>query len=168
MDQLTASFWRRPQKFLISLNQFYYMNQAGVLKCLFFVCLLLLTFSFAAIQEATAQSNQLILEKEQHWETYGVGGTCISGTHNLVVADVDGDGVLEIITGGSMYWIENGTQTAREAPLRIWNWNGQNLTLEKSQNWAGNIGCVDAGDANGDGITEIITGGSVRNSTGSY
>jgi hypothetical protein len=157
-------------KFLDILNP---LTQVFIMKhqrgtCLLFVCLLFLTFSFVARQETAAQSNQLILEKEQHWETYGVGGTCIAGSHNLFVADVDGDGVIEIITGGSMYWIENSTQTAREAPLKIWNWNGQNLTLEKSQNWAGNIGCVHAGDANGDGIIEIITAGSVRNSTGSY
>ena len=135
---------------------------------LILVCLLLLTFSFVAGQETAAQPNQLVLEKEQHWETYGVGGACISGSDNLFMTDVDGDGVIEIITGGRMYWIENGTLTGGEAPLRIWNWNGQNLTLEKSQNWDGNIGCVHAGDANGDGVIEIITAGNVRNSTGTY
>jgi hypothetical protein len=136
-------------------------------KSLFFVCLLLLTFSFVARQETAAQSNQLILEKEQHWPTYGVGGTCIAGTHNLFVADVDGDGVMEIITGGFTYNLVNGTRTASETPL-IWNWNGHNITLEKSQMWAGSISCVYAGDANGDGVIEIITTGSVTNSTGRY
>src|SRR3990170_1239922 len=99
--------------------------------CLFFVCLLLLTFSFVARQETAAQSNQLILEKEQHWETYHIGGTCIGNGHNIFVADVDGDDIMEIITGGSTYNLVNGTRTDRMAPLKIWNWNGQNLTLEK-------------------------------------
>ena len=136
--------------------------------CLFFVCLLLLTFSFVARQETAAQSNQLILEKEQHWETYHIGGTCIGNGQNLFVADVDGDDIMEIITGGSTYNLVNGTRTDRMAPLKIWNWNGQNLTLEKSQKWLGGISCVYAGDANGDGTIEIITAGTVTNSTGSY
>ena len=136
--------------------------------CLFFVCLLLLTFSFVARQETAAQSNQLILEKEQHWETYHIGGTCIGNGHNIFVADVDGDDIMEIITGGSTYNLVNGTRTDRMAPLKIWNWNGQNLTLEKSQKWLGGISCVYAGDANGDGKIEIITSGTVTNSTGSY
>jgi len=38
----------------------------------------------------------------------------------------------------------------------------------KSQNWAGSIGCVYAGDANGEGTIEIVTAGSFRNDTGSY
>jgi hypothetical protein len=133
-----------------------------------FILSLLLTLALFATHESFAQSSSLTLEAEQHWETYGVGGTCIAGTHNLFVADVDGDGVMEIITGGSMYNLVNGTSTAREAPLKIWNWDSQNITLEESHKWAGNIGCVYAGDADGDGIVEIITAGSVRNSTGNY
>ncbi len=137
-------------------------------KSLLLACFVLLVLYVVATTEADAQSNQLVLEKEKNWETYGVGGTCISGVQNLAVADVDDDGFLEIITGGSMYLINNGTQTPREAPLRIWNWNGKNLTLEKGQNWSGSIGCVATGDANGDGTTEIVTGGTIRNDTGSY
>jgi hypothetical protein len=133
-----------------------------------FILSLLLTLALFATQESFAQSSSLTLEAEQHWETYGVGGTCISGTHNLFVADVDGDDIMGIVTGGSMYNVVNGTSTAREAPLKIWNWDGQNITLEESHKWAGNIGCVYAGDADGDGIVEIITAGSVRNSTGNY
>jgi hypothetical protein len=129
---------------------------------------LLLISASVATRESFAQSNSLMLEAEQNWETYGVGGTCISGTHNLFMADADSDGVMEMITGGSMYNVINGSTTQREAPLKIWNWNGQNITLEESYKWAGNIGCVYAGDADGDGAIEIITAGSVRNSTGNY
>ncbi len=119
------------------------------------------------MQEIAAQSNQLKLEKEQNWETYRVGGTCISGTGgNIFVGDVDDDGTLEILTGGHTYYLANGTRTPSEAPLRIWNWNGQNLTLEKALNWAGRIRGIYADDADGDGTTEIITIASVTNITG--
>jgi len=114
------------------------------------------------------QSSFMVLEAEQHWETYGVGGTCISGTHNLFVADADSDGVMEMITGGFMYNVINGSRTTAEAPFKIWTWNGHNLTLEKSHKWSGSIGCVYASDVDGDGLIERITAGSVRNSTGSY
>gem|GEM_PF-4666404 len=49
---------------------------------------------------------------------YGVGGTCIPGSHNLFVADVDGDGVMEIVTGGFMYWVVNGSR--RGLRCRLW------------------------------------------------
>ena len=138
-------------------------------KRLLFVILLGLVFCLTVNGEIQAQSDSLILEVEQHWDTYGVGGTCIGGGHNLAVADVDEDGVKEMITGGSSYnYMPNGSKTPRYAPLKIWNWNGQNITLEKGYNWTGNLNCVYAGDADGDGKTEIITAGRMTNSTGSY
>jgi hypothetical protein len=110
-----------------------------------------------------------MLEAEQHWNTYGVGGTCIPGGHNLAIADVDGDGVKEMVTGGFAYYLSpNGSRTIRAAPLKIWNWDGKNLSLEGNYSWPGNIGNVFAGDADGDGKTEIITTGSVINDTGTY
>jgi hypothetical protein len=134
------------------------------LKCSLFVFLVFLIFSvFMMAKIGVAQSDSLMLEAEQHWDTYGVGGTCIAGTHNLAVADVDGDGLSDIITGGFSYSMVNGTRGSLGAPLRIWSWNGQNLTLEKGENWPGNIGCVWAGDADGDGEVEILTVGSLSN-----
>jgi hypothetical protein len=131
--------------------------------------LLLLFFSLGVNWKVGAQSDSFILEVEQHWGTFGVGGTCISGGHNLAVADVDGDGVKEMITGGSSYnYMPTGSRTPRYAPLKIWNWNGQNITLEKGYNWTGNLNCVLASDVDGDGKTEIITAGRLVNSTGSY
>jgi len=53
-------------------------------------------------------------------------------SHDLFVADVDGDSVMEVITGGFMYHKYNGSRLNMEAPLKMWSWNGQNLTLEKS------------------------------------
>jgi len=108
-----------------------------------------------------AQQDEFILEAEQRWETYGIGGTCIPGTHNMAVADVDEDGVSEIVTGGFSYMTTNGTRTSLEAPLKIWSYDGENLLLEKTEVWSGAIWVVYCGDANGDGRIEIITSGYV-------
>jgi len=126
-----------------------------------------LVASLSVSAEVEAQFQTLVLEAEQHWETYGTGGTCIPGTHNLVVADVDWDGSMEIITGGYAYTIENGTLRMLGAPFKIWSWSGpgQNLTLEKSEGWPGGISCVYAGDADGDGAIEILTSGYAQLST---
>jgi hypothetical protein len=133
-----------------------------------FIILPLLTLALFATHESSAQSNSLIVEAEQHWDTYGAGGTCIPGGHNLFVADVDGDGAKEMITGGFSYnYLPNDNRTLFWAPFKIWNWDGTNLTLEKNYSWTGNIGCVYAGDADGDGKTEIITAGWLTNSTNS-
>lgn len=106
-----------------------------------------------------SQPSTLKLEAEQHWETYLKSGTCIHGSHNLFLTDVDNDNVTEAVTGGLMYTVANGSRITLEAPLKIWSWNGQNLTLEKSHKWTGNIECVHAADADGDGLTEILTSG---------
>ncbi len=108
------------------------------------------------------------MEAEQNWDTYGVGGTCIYGTHNIFVGDVDGDNAKEILTGGFAYHTVNGSRTVSEAPLKIWNWNGQNVTLKASANWIGNILCLYAADVDSDNNVEIITAGSYRNETGNY
>ena len=133
---------------------------------LFALLTLLLSLSF--IWGVGADSTGLVLEWEQHWETYGVGGTCNFGTHNFFVGDVDSDGVIELVTGGFMYCMENDNRISAEAPLRIWNWNGENFTCEKSHNWAGSIRSIYAGDSDGNGLNEIITAGRITNTTGSY
>ena len=106
------------------------------------------------------------LEAEQNWDTYGVGGTCIPGSHNIFVADVDGDNVKEIITGGFAYNYINGSRSIGQAPLRVWTWNGQNITLKASMNWNGSVACLYAADVDGNGEVEILTSGSIRNETG--
>ena len=115
-----------------------------------------------------AQTEDFNLEAEQNWDTYGVGGTCVYGTHNLFVGNVDSDDALEILTGGFSYNYSNGSRIASEAPLKVWNWNGQNVTLKASANWIGNILCLYAADIDGDKTVEIITAGSYRNETGNY
>jgi len=122
---------------------------------------------FALIPTADAQSSGLNLEAEQNWDTYGVGGTCVYGTQNIFVGDVDSDGVSEILTGGFAYHNQNGTRTISEAPLKIWTWNGENVTLEASTTWYGTIVCLYAADIDKDGAIDILCGGSCRNETGS-
>ena len=137
-------------------------------KFLYSSMLLFLSLCLVATLGVRAQSGSLTLEAEQHWETYGVGGTCNHGTHNLFIADVDGDNISEIITGGFMYYAGHDSVTAWQAPFKIWSWNGQNLALEKSHSWVGNIECIYVADADSDGQNEVITGGSLLNETGSY
>jgi hypothetical protein len=134
----------------------------------FSIILLLLTLALFANCESFAQSSSLTVEVEQHWDTYGTGGTCTYGSHNLFVADVDNDGAQEMITGGFSYnYLPNGSWASVWAPFKIWNWDGTNLALEKNYSWTGNILCVYAGDADGDGKTEIITAGRLTNDTNS-
>ena len=120
------------------------MLQKNLRYFLFTLSVLLILCGFLSIEIIVAQPDSLILEVEQHWDTYGIGGTCISGTHNVAVADVDADASPEIITGGFAYRYAIGTRVSLGAPLRIWSWNGMNLTLEKGENWPGSIGCVSA------------------------
>ena len=110
-----------------------------------------------------AESGGLVLEWEQHWETYGVGGTCNFGTHNFFVGDVDSDGVMEMITGGLMYYVSNDAPTELEAPLRIWNWTGDTLNLENSQEWVTEditeVKAIALNDVDGDEHVDIVTSG---------
>jgi len=138
---------------------------------LFFSCLLLVS-SVLVVKEACAEAGSLTLEKEQHWETYGMGGTCITGPHNLFFEDVDGDGVMEIIAGGFAYQYVGGIRIEPENALTIWNWNGQNLALRTSYEWNTRVthsfSCVYAADADGDGNIEILTGGRCRTGSTSF
>jgi hypothetical protein len=86
----------------------------------------------------------------------GVQGNTM--VNNVKVGDVNDDGTPEIITGGFTY---NGEKTI--AQIRIWNWNGQTLTLEKSQEWAtqdiAEVKTISINDVDGDGRKEIVTSG---------
>jgi hypothetical protein len=139
-----------------------------MLKPLFAVGIILILFFSALVSGVFAQNQGIVLRAQQPWENYGVGTTCISGSSNLFAADVDGDGVAEILTGGFMYNLLEGSRSPTQAPLMIWTWNGQEVTLELSYKWSGNIRAVYASDLNGNGKTEIITAGTYRNETGSY
>ncbi len=104
----------------------------------------------------------LTMEKSEEWmftlnqNTYG---------RDVAIEDVDGDGAKEIITAGYAY---DGTRY--NGQLRIWNWDGTTLTLEKSEEWYATaptygttyVYAVTVGDVDGDGANEIITGGQTR------
>jgi hypothetical protein len=83
------------------------------------------------------------------------GNTLVS---TVKVADVDDDSVPEIVTSGFTY---DGTKV--EGQLRIWNWSGGVLNLEKSQEWV-NLDItqhtsMSINDVDGDGKKEIVTSG---------
>ena len=84
-----------------------------------------LLFLLLAVIGCVQAQSKIVLRSEQHWDTYGVGGTCDHGTNDLAIADVDGDGVNEIIVGGFTYNMINGSRTPLEAPLTVWGWNGR-------------------------------------------
>jgi hypothetical protein len=86
----------------------------------------------------------------------GVMGNTV--VNNVKIGDVDGDGTSEIITAGFAY---DGEKIA--AQLTIWNWNGQDLTLEGTQEWTTQdiveARALSINDVDGDGRKEIITSG---------
>jgi len=71
---------------------------------------------------------------------------------------VDSDGVQEILAGGFTYDGQNVN-----GQLRIWNWNGQVLNLEATQEWLTlditELKSIAIGDIDGDGTKEIVTSG---------
>jgi hypothetical protein len=105
------------------------------------------------------------METERHWETYGVGGTCNHGTHNLFLSDVDNDCIVEIISGAFQY---DKDAAGTWGVVDILSWDGQNITVENTETYLGNVECVYAADADGDGVKEIFTGGLYSNQTGVY
>jgi hypothetical protein len=85
-----------------------------------------------------------------------MGNTIVN---NVKVGDVDSDGHLEIITGGFSY---DGVKV--NGQLRIWNWSGGALNLEKSEEWVTSditeLKSITINDVDGDGKTEIVTSGA--------
>ena len=80
--------------------------------------------------------------------------------NSIAVGNVDGDGQLEVVTGGEYY-----DGFTRVAQLCVWN--GASLGLENVQTWNWGsqtiIGSVAIGNIDSDAQTEIITGGYVSN-----
>lgn len=76
---------------------------------------------------------------------------------SVATGDVNGDGRLEIVTGGYYF---DGTRYV--AQLAVWNSSNLALLAVTAWYWTSNtqISAVAIGDVNGDGLSEIITGGS--------
>ncbi|MBK5133567.1 hypothetical protein JJE00_03965 [Candidatus Bathyarchaeota archaeon] len=132
----------------------------------YFEVFLLSIIILNSLQSSVFAQSNLQLEWEQHWETYGTGGTCNFGTHNFFVGDIDQDGITELITGGMMYEDPEHTYLELYAPLKIWNWNNEVFTLEKQHNWTGVLRSIYAADPDEDGVLELITAGSENNENG--
>jgi hypothetical protein len=94
---------------------------------------------------------------QEAYEDWDLGGGAAS-VRSVCVGDVDDDGAEEIMTVASF---SDGIRFRSQ--LRIWNWNGITLTLEKNEEWYTtdhtHVYSVVVDDVDGDGDREIITGG---------
>ena len=92
----------------------------------------------------------LAVENVKTW--YWNGNTIIN---SIAVSDVDSDGQIETVTGGSFF---DGSRDV--AQLCVWS---SSLALENVKTWFWNgntvINSVAAGDVDGDGVVEVVTGG---------
>jgi hypothetical protein len=110
---------------------------------------------------------RLVLEGSKEWVTdYVTEIKCVS------LGDVDGDSRVEIVTSGMVGAKGSFANTAanpNSAQLRIWSWDGTEMTLEHGKDWTiGDGVCawnVGTGDVDGDGVTEIVTLGCMGEST---
>ncbi len=125
-----------------------------------------LTNSSGQLRIWSWNGQELQIKANEEWRLVeGVYGVTVTGSpmgntlaENVKVADIDVDGAPEIVTGGFAY---DGQKM--NAQLRIWNWNGDALALEKSHEWFTDditeIKCVSLGDVNADNQVEIVTSG---------
>jgi len=99
----------------------------------------------------------LLSQNEKHW--YWISDTDAPA---MVTADVDGDGGIEVVTGG---YFNDGTRWIAQLAV----WNGTNLGLEnvKTWYWTSNtqISAIATGNVDADGAVEIVTAGAYFDGT---
>ena len=106
-----------------------------------------------------------VLVGNENWHTgEGTAKTIAGGNmgntvvNNVKAADLDGDGLKEIITAGFSYFDGNVN-----GQIKVWSWNGKVLTEKASQQWATDYlteaKCITLNDVDGDGKTEIVQSG---------
>ncbi|UCE95983.1 MAG: VCBS repeat-containing protein, partial [Candidatus Bathyarchaeota archaeon] len=98
----------------------------------------------------------LILEHSEEWSVDITGGMEV---WSVFAADVDDDGVVEMMTVA---------EANESGELRIWSIMGSTLTLEHAELWNSTGGhtrvwAVFALDVDNDGVTEILTGAEAWN-----
>ena len=95
--------------------------------------------------------SNIVLDRLTSW--YWYGNTTIN---SVAVGDIDGDGQVEVVTGGSFY---DGSRNVAQLIV----WNGANLAVERIQSWYWYsntvINSVAIGDVDADGQIEVVTGG---------
>ena len=92
-----------------------------------------------------------------------------SSAMGLAVGDLDGDGLMEMVTAGT------ATSITLQNPLfgliTVWEWNGASLNLEVHEEWQSSRGRVeffdtDVADVDGDGFDEAIVAGAIHERPG--
>lgn len=120
---------------------------------------LLLIVSALALTVFVQTANAVILALEDVKTWYWTGNTRI---YSVARGDVDGDGAMEIVTGG--YYNDGSRDVAQ-----LCVWNGATLALEnvKTWYWTSNTEIISVAfsDVDADGNVEIVTGGEYDDGT---
>jgi hypothetical protein len=118
---------------------------------------LLLIATLLSVAILSRPALALVSQNSKAW--FWVGDTNVA---SMATGDVDGDGGIEVVTGG--YYHDGVRWTAQ-----LVVWNGSTLAAEKIFSWYWiadtQIASVAIGDVDGDGGNEIVTGGAFFDGT---